>query len=668
MTLVGPGGVGKTRLLIEVGRRLLPAAAGPAGRDVRAGDGRRRTPRSTSSPRRSASTPAPASALADRIVDVLGDTEIVLLLDNCEHVLDPIAELVERLLARCPDVTVVATSRERLRVAGEQLSSCRRWPSDDEAPAVQLFVERARAVAADFDPTPGAARLVAEIVRRLDGLPLAIELAAARLHTLDVGEVAAGLDRRFRCCRPATARRPGTARSAPPCRGRSGCSTTCKRSSPTCRSSPAVHAADAAAVCGDRSTDDGDALASLVERSLVMRAPGRRYVLLETLRAFGAEQLAATAGWRPSPSATPATQSSGSRRRRSGWSSPVSRCPGGDRRRHPRAAHRARRGCSTTATSSSPAGSSSASSTTASCGCAPTSWPGPSGWRRRPRRPQPGGADGVGDGVYAAWMAGDVPESSGGPPARSRLAEQAGAMTAVGRPRRGASCAVRGPARRGRGGLVPALLDAAADDRSAQRLSRRHELLALAYAGRPRSRRWRPPCWPRSATTTPHAAYVWYCAGEAGPGGRRRAGPARYARPRAGRADQRVLRSSPASPAPRRRRSTPHGDPAVAAADYRRLIIDHWRRAGMWSTQWTMLRSIAGLLARLGRHRDAAVLEGPSGRPRPATASSARRGGARPSSVAVARGARRRRLRGGAAARGRVLDGDAAVEHALRAP
>ena len=67
--------------------------------------------------------------------------------------------------------------------------------------------------------------------------------------------------------------------------------------------------------------------------------------------------------------------------------------------------------------------------------------------------------------------------------------------------------------------------------------------------------------------------------------------------------------SSPAWPAPRRRRSTRVGDPAAAAEDYRR-VIDHWRRAGMWSTQWTMLRSIAGLLSRLGRHRDAAVLEG----------------------------------------------------------
>ena len=136
--------------------------------------------------------------LTDRLAAVLGDTEVLLLLDNCEHVLDPIARLVDRLLVTCPNVSVVATSRERLRVAGEQLYVVPPLPtSTDDGPAVQLFVERARAVAPNFDPDPAERAIVADIVRRLDGLPLAIELAAARLSTLDVDEVAAGLDRRF---------------------------------------------------------------------------------------------------------------------------------------------------------------------------------------------------------------------------------------------------------------------------------------------------------------------------------------------------------------------------------------------------------------------------------------------------------------------------------------
>ncbi len=197
VTLLGPGGVGKTRMLGEIGRRLraerpdrpvvmceLATADEESVVDVVAAalgiEGR------------------PDVGLADRVAAVLGDTEIVVLLDNCEHVLDPVAELVERLLATCPNVRLVATSRERLRVAGEQLCSVPTLgTSSDDAPAVQLFVERAGAVAPGFDPGPDELDAIADIVRRLDGLPLAIELAAARLHTLDVAEVAAGLDRRF---------------------------------------------------------------------------------------------------------------------------------------------------------------------------------------------------------------------------------------------------------------------------------------------------------------------------------------------------------------------------------------------------------------------------------------------------------------------------------------
>ena len=197
VTLLGPGGVGKTRMLGEIGRRLraerpdrpvvmceLATADEESVVDVVAAalgiEGR------------------PDVGLADRVAAVLGDTEIVVLLDNCEHVLDPVAALVERLLATCPNVRLVATSRERLRVAGEQLCIVPTLgTSSDGAPAVQLFVERAGAVAPGFDPGPDELDAIADIVRRLDGLPLAIELAAARLHTLDVAEVAAGLDRRF---------------------------------------------------------------------------------------------------------------------------------------------------------------------------------------------------------------------------------------------------------------------------------------------------------------------------------------------------------------------------------------------------------------------------------------------------------------------------------------
>ncbi|MDO9174413.1 MAG: BTAD domain-containing putative transcriptional regulator, partial [Actinomycetota bacterium] len=198
VTLVGPGGVGKTRLLIEVGRRLraehpslpvvlceLATADAAAAVDVVAAalDIDRR----------------PGSLLVDRIVDVVGDTELMLLFDNCEHVLDEAAEMAARLLATCPQVRVVATSRERLRVQGEHVRQVPTLPCDDDsAAALQLFVERARAARPGFQPDDTELAGIAEIVRRLDGLPLAIELAAARLHTHELDEIEAGLVDRFR--------------------------------------------------------------------------------------------------------------------------------------------------------------------------------------------------------------------------------------------------------------------------------------------------------------------------------------------------------------------------------------------------------------------------------------------------------------------------------------
>ena len=196
VTLIGPGGVGKTRLAVDVGHRLL--AARPDRPVIMC-------ELSVATPASAVDTVAealridvrPGVSTIDRVAAVVGDSDVVVMLDNCEHVLDPIAELVDGMVARCPHVRVLATSRERLRVSGERVVAVPSLPGDDEGPAVQLFLERALAVAPDFTPTGAELAGVAEIVRRLDGLPLAIELAAARLHTHDVAEVAAGLDRRF---------------------------------------------------------------------------------------------------------------------------------------------------------------------------------------------------------------------------------------------------------------------------------------------------------------------------------------------------------------------------------------------------------------------------------------------------------------------------------------
>ena len=197
VTLVGPGGVGKTRLLVEVGHRSARSAPGSAGGAVRAGHGDPGVGRRC---RRGGLgiDGRPGVGLADRVAAALAGTEIVLLLDNCEHVLDPIAALVERCSPRCPNVT--RGGHEPGAAAGGRRATVRR------ADAAVGGRRRAGRAAVRRAGPGGGARLragrgelavVAEIVRRLDGLPLAIELAAARLHTHDLDEVAAGLDHRF---------------------------------------------------------------------------------------------------------------------------------------------------------------------------------------------------------------------------------------------------------------------------------------------------------------------------------------------------------------------------------------------------------------------------------------------------------------------------------------
>ena len=138
----------------------------------------------------------------DKLIDVLIDAETLLVVDNCEHLISGVAAVVDRLLGTCPGLKVLATSREPLGIDGEAL--CMIPPltlPDPEAgpgaaqsfPSVQLFSDRAAAVSADFAIDAETVGPVVEIVRRLDGLPLAIELAAARLRVLPVSEVAARL-------------------------------------------------------------------------------------------------------------------------------------------------------------------------------------------------------------------------------------------------------------------------------------------------------------------------------------------------------------------------------------------------------------------------------------------------------------------------------------------
>lgn len=189
VTLTGIGGCGKTRLAIAAASGLLEqfpdgvffADLTPVSDpEVVAGA----VATAVGFPRMSLGTGS--GRPARELVEFLATRQVLLVLDNCEHVIDACAALADELLERCPDVTVLATSREAMRLHGEQVHPVDPLPvpADDvsqTSDAVQLFCERAAAVRPDFVMSPASASEIAEICRRLDGIPLAIELAAAQV-------------------------------------------------------------------------------------------------------------------------------------------------------------------------------------------------------------------------------------------------------------------------------------------------------------------------------------------------------------------------------------------------------------------------------------------------------------------------------------------------------
>ncbi len=208
LTLTGPGGAGKTRLALQVAAETvdqypdgvwlveLAPLSDPAlvpqeiasALDIREEAGR---------------------ALAQTLVEQLSARQLLLVLDNCEHLVEACAQLADRLTRACPQLKILASSRERLGVAGEityavpslSLPTCDPIPPLEtllQYEAVRLFVERASAVLPGFVPTPANAPALVQICRRLDGIPLAIELAAARVKVLPVEQIARRLDDRFR--------------------------------------------------------------------------------------------------------------------------------------------------------------------------------------------------------------------------------------------------------------------------------------------------------------------------------------------------------------------------------------------------------------------------------------------------------------------------------------
>ncbi len=138
----------------------------------------------------------PGRSITETLLRSIRDRRLLLVLDNCEHLLEASAELVNDVLAGCSRVTILATSREPLMVAGEVNWQVPSLSLADEA--VELFTDRARRARPDFAVTDGNAETVTEICRRLDGMPLAIELAAARVRALSLDEIVGSLHDRFR--------------------------------------------------------------------------------------------------------------------------------------------------------------------------------------------------------------------------------------------------------------------------------------------------------------------------------------------------------------------------------------------------------------------------------------------------------------------------------------
>jgi predicted ATPase/class 3 adenylate cyclase len=195
VTLTGDGGAGKTRLAIEVAGRVLDEF--PEGVwyiDLAPITHPELVPLTVA---RALGLPDQAGSTAvETIVRFIANRPILLVLDNCEHLADASAEITTAVLGSCPGVTVLATSREPIRAAGETTWQVPSLSLENEA--MELFTDRARHVRPDFVVTDENAAAVIEICRRLDGMPLAIELAAARIRALSLSEIVDSLHDRFR--------------------------------------------------------------------------------------------------------------------------------------------------------------------------------------------------------------------------------------------------------------------------------------------------------------------------------------------------------------------------------------------------------------------------------------------------------------------------------------
>ena len=310
MTLTGTGGVGKTRLAFQLakdvsrtfsdGVRVIALVdvqdAALIGHTVNAAVGIRETS---------------ARWQLETLVDYLRDRQVLLVLDNCEHVVEAAANLADALLRSCPRLRILATSRQALRVAGEvavpvpPLSIPKSGPAQShvaiaESEAVSLFVDRAAAAVQGFELTPETEAQVVELCRLLDGIPLAIELAAVRLRVLPLAEVLARMGDRYRLLTHGSRTAPARHQTL-----RASIDWTYELCSPaerlmwsrlaTFTGGFALAAAEAVAAGGAIESESVlDLVTGLVEKSIASRvteAREPRYQMLETIRQYGVERL-----------------------------------------------------------------------------------------------------------------------------------------------------------------------------------------------------------------------------------------------------------------------------------------------------------------------------------------------------------------------------------------